>query len=328
MKKLLMGVAALSLLTAGAASAETIVKKGPNQTTVVHKDRYGDRTVSKFSYKGRSWNRVRGPAWNAPRGWNYRRYAVGAYLPGTFLAPTFYVNPSGFGLALPVAVRGMGREPALDGDAGGRGVRVLQPLPGRLGGRVLAHEELHGVAVPQHGAEGRQAAVDARTDAGVRVLAVLRVGGVHACGALGEGEGAAVGPEDGDLAVLGEVLAERGPEGVGVGRAALPFEEAGEPAGAGGVGTLAVGRGGVAGGAGRRRLTGRYRLLPGVRDVRVAERDDPGLGDPVHPVGADEDFDDLAVRARDRRVQGLVQVELGCRDEVLELADHRREAGV
>ena len=103
MKKLLMGVAALSLLTAGAASAETVVKKGPNQTTVVHKDRFGDRTVSKFSYKGRSWNRVRGPAWNAPRGWNYRRYTVGAYLPGTFLAPTFYVNPTGFGLALPVA---------------------------------------------------------------------------------------------------------------------------------------------------------------------------------------------------------------------------------
>lgn len=103
MKKLLMGVAALSLLTAGAASAETVVKRGPNQTTVVHKDRYGDRTVTKFNYKGRSWNRVRGPAWNAPRGWNYRRYTVGAYLPGTFLSAGFYVDPVGFGIGLPAA---------------------------------------------------------------------------------------------------------------------------------------------------------------------------------------------------------------------------------
>lgn len=101
MKKLLMGVAALSLLTAGAASADTVVKKGPHQTTVVRTDRDGH--VTKFSYKGRAWNRVRGPAWIPPHGWNYRRYTVGAYLPSTFLVPTFYVNPAGFGIALPVA---------------------------------------------------------------------------------------------------------------------------------------------------------------------------------------------------------------------------------
>ncbi len=48
----------------------------------------------------------------------------------------------------------------------------------------------------------------------------------------------------------------------------------------------------------------------------------------MHPVGADEDFGDLAVRAHDRRVQRLVQVELGGGDEVLELGDHRGETGV
>ena len=122
--------------------------------------------------------------------------------------------------------------------AAGR-VGVLQPLPGGLGGRVLAHEELDGVAVLQHGAQRRQTAVDAGADAGVRVLAVLRVRGVHAARALGQAQRAAVGPEDGDLAVLGEVLAQGGPEGVGVGGGLLPVEEPGEPAGAGGVDALA-----------------------------------------------------------------------------------------
>lgn len=103
MKKLLMGVAALSLLTAGVASAETVVKRGPNQTTVVHKDRYGDKTVTKFNYKGRTWNRVRGPAWNAPPGYAYRRYTVGAYLPTPFLSAGFYINPVGIGISLPAA---------------------------------------------------------------------------------------------------------------------------------------------------------------------------------------------------------------------------------
>lgn len=53
-----------------------------------------------------------------------------------------------------------------------------------------------------------------------------------------------------------------------------------------------------------------------------------GLGDLVHLVGADEDFGDLAVLAGDGGVQRLVQVELGNRDEVLELRDDRRHTGV
>ncbi len=150
------------------------------------------------------------------------------------------------------------------------------------------------------------------------VLAVLGVGGVHAGGALGQAERAAVGAEDGDLAVLGQVLAQGGPERVGVGRGPLPVEEAGEPAGAGGVGALAVG--GVLAGTGGGGVGG--------GGVRVAERDHAGLGDLVHLVGADEDFDDLAVPTGDGGVQRLVQVELRYGDEVLELRDHRRHAGV
>jgi Ni/Co efflux regulator RcnB len=130
MKKHLMGVAALSLLTAGAASAETIVKHGPNQTTVVHKDRYGDKTVSKFSYKGRHWNRVRGPGWVAPPGYAYRRYSVGAYLPAPFLSASFYVDPVGIGIGLPVA--GYGKHWVRVGNdlylVNGRG-RIIEVVP-------------------------------------------------------------------------------------------------------------------------------------------------------------------------------------------------------
>lgn len=208
----------------------------------------------------------------------------------------------------------VGREPALDGDPRGGRVGVLQPLPGGLGGGVLPHQELHGVAVAQHRAHGRQAAVDPGPHARVRVLAVLGVRGVHAGRALGQAaQGAAVGPEDGDLAVLREVLAEGGPEGVGVGGAALPVEQPGEPARPGRVDALAVARG----------------LLLRRRCVGVAERDDSGLGDLVHLVGADEDLDDLAVlRAGHRGVQRLVQVELRYGDEVLELRDDGRHTGV
>ncbi|GAA3216055.1 hypothetical protein GCM10020256_18060 [Streptomyces thermocoprophilus] len=62
--------------------------------------------------------------------------------------------------------------------------------------------------------------------------------------------------------------------------------------------------------------------------VGVAEGDDSGLGDLVHLVGADEDFGDLSVLAGEGGVQRLVQVELGYGDEVLELRDDGRHAGV
>jgi Ni/Co efflux regulator RcnB len=107
MKKLLMGAAALTLQSAGAASAQTtVVKRHPHQTTVVHTNRAGDRTVTRFNYRGRSWNRVHGRAWRAPPGWSYRRYTVGAYLPSTFLSAGFYIDPVGIGIGLPAAGRG------------------------------------------------------------------------------------------------------------------------------------------------------------------------------------------------------------------------------
>jgi Ni/Co efflux regulator RcnB len=37
-------------------------------------------------------NRIRGPAWVWPPGWAYRRWTVGAFLPGLFLTNTFFWN--------------------------------------------------------------------------------------------------------------------------------------------------------------------------------------------------------------------------------------------
>lgn len=150
----------------------------------------------------------------------------------------------------------------------------------------------------------------------MRLVPVLRVGGVDAAGSGGQSERAAVGAEDRDLPVLGEVGTECGPEGVGVRGGLLPFKEPGEPAGPGRVGALSVrGFGGLRRGA-------------AVRRVRITEGDDARLGDLVHSVRTDENFGDRPVGANDRGVQGLVQVEFGGGDEVLELGDHRGETGV
>jgi Ni/Co efflux regulator RcnB len=37
-------------------------------------------------------HRIRGPAWVWPPGWAYRRWTVGAFLPGLFLTNTFFWN--------------------------------------------------------------------------------------------------------------------------------------------------------------------------------------------------------------------------------------------
>ncbi len=57
-------------------------------------------------------------------------------------------------------------------------------------------------------------------------------------------------------------------------------------------------------------------------------RRDAFLGDPVHVRGADLDLDALALRPDHRRVERLVHVRLGDRDEVLEAPGHRLPEGV
>lgn len=45
-----------------------------------------------FSWRGRWYNPVRGPAFRYPPGYAYRRWAIGAFLPGLFLATTYYYD--------------------------------------------------------------------------------------------------------------------------------------------------------------------------------------------------------------------------------------------
>jgi Ni/Co efflux regulator RcnB len=45
-----------------------------------------------FSWRGRYFNPIRGSAWRYPSGYAYRRWSIGALLPGLFLAPTYYYD--------------------------------------------------------------------------------------------------------------------------------------------------------------------------------------------------------------------------------------------
>jgi Ni/Co efflux regulator RcnB len=45
-----------------------------------------------FSWRGRWYNPVRGPSFRYPPGYAYRRWAIGAFLPGLFLATSYYYD--------------------------------------------------------------------------------------------------------------------------------------------------------------------------------------------------------------------------------------------
>ena len=45
-----------------------------------------------FSWRGRSYFRRQGPAFHYPRGYAYRRWAVGAFLPGIFLGANYFFD--------------------------------------------------------------------------------------------------------------------------------------------------------------------------------------------------------------------------------------------
>ena len=118
MKKFVLAVSALSLFAADAAIAQTavyqdrqgdtrVVTQTPRGRTVTEYQRDGDvrvkRTSRRYQYGGRYYDAVRAPRWVAPRGWTYRRYAVGAYVPSYFLGGGYIVNPLTFGVRVQAA---------------------------------------------------------------------------------------------------------------------------------------------------------------------------------------------------------------------------------
>ena len=118
MKKILLAAAAFGLLAADVAVAQTAVYKDrqgdtrvvtqtPRGRTVTEYQRDGDvkvkRTSRRYNYGGRYYDAVRAPRWVAPRGWTYRRYAVGAYVPSYFLGGSYIINPLTFGVRVQAA---------------------------------------------------------------------------------------------------------------------------------------------------------------------------------------------------------------------------------
>ena len=45
-----------------------------------------------FSWRGRSYYRMRGPAFRYPRGYAYQRWVIGAFLPSIFLGTTYFFD--------------------------------------------------------------------------------------------------------------------------------------------------------------------------------------------------------------------------------------------
>lgn len=58
---------------------------------------------NQFYHQGRWSGRIRGPGYTYPRGWNYRRWAIGARLPPILFGPSyFYAGWAALGLAAPL----------------------------------------------------------------------------------------------------------------------------------------------------------------------------------------------------------------------------------
>ncbi|HWA04616.1 MAG TPA: RcnB family protein [Rhizomicrobium sp.] len=104
MKRAFLTVATFGLLVlpfAGQVAAETIVKKkGPHEVVVKHRPgrpgaivvRPNERRPHQFWHRG-GWSvKIHGPAFRYPRGWRYRRWAIGAILPALFLANEYYYD--------------------------------------------------------------------------------------------------------------------------------------------------------------------------------------------------------------------------------------------
>ncbi|HVV63837.1 MAG TPA: RcnB family protein [Rhizomicrobium sp.] len=105
MKRILASAVVLALaaapLAAGSAAAETIVKKkGPHEVVVKHKPGAPHRVVIRrpaarpgmFWHRGVWKARIHAPVFVYPRGWHFRRWAIGTRLPALFLTDAYFYN--------------------------------------------------------------------------------------------------------------------------------------------------------------------------------------------------------------------------------------------
>lgn len=66
------------------------------------RDSRGDRDSGRFfQFRGRDYAAMRGPAFSYPRGWGYRHWGRGEYLPSVFLAAPFFFDYDRLGLPPP-----------------------------------------------------------------------------------------------------------------------------------------------------------------------------------------------------------------------------------
>ena len=191
----------------------------------------------------------------------------------------------------------LGLEPRLDLVARAGGLDDRQPVA-RRAALALGGQDLHDVARLQLVVQRHDLAVDLRADAAVADVRVDLVGEVQRRRPGGERLDLALGREDEDL-VLDQLAAQLVGELLGVVGLLVPVEQRLEP--------LQLGR----------RRVGR--LARGLVALLVAPvRGDAVLGRLVHVARADLDLQRPPLGPDHRRVQGLVHVELGHGDHVLE----------
>ena len=201
-------------------------------------------------------------------------------------------------------------KPRLDLRPSARGGDESQPVARRPRLVRLCRHDLHGLAGLEPRVQGDEASVNLRSDG---AMPDLRVNGV------GEVDGRGARRKDNDLAlrrehihlVAGDLVAQGVEELLRIARLALHLDQSAQP----------------------------VRLLVRAHAIRIAAgclrillvlpvRRDPVLGPLVHVEGADLDLNGLATRTDDRRVQRLVQIELGHRNVVLEAPRNRVPAPV
>ena len=200
------------------------------------------------------------------------------------------------------AVEGLGaplpREPLADPRAGPARGDELQPVLRRTGVGILGGHHLHGVAGGELGGQRHEAAIDPSPDAAVAHLGVDGVGEVHRGGAHRQGHHVAARREDEHLVLL-ELDLEVAEELLGIVALLGPVDDPAQPG----------------------QVVAAVLLVVPVGGHAV-------LGPGVHLPGPYLHLHDLALGTHHRRVQTLVEIELGHRDVVLESPLERLPDGV